>query len=304
MRPGFVRRMAANRNSWWVCSCKVRKKTKVRKKKKENEAGRGQSANSKERVKEEGCVSRRYWRHHAQFRTKAIGAASNTALLVFEQQTVPWPVQQEVQRAAQRDAQRAALASAAPATEVAPAESCAEGVAAAAALANMALYETASRLTASGATPPADSALKRAHELLSPPVVTRGIAQAYDNIRAMRRDLPFDCEETGKVAWLAVREALVLQICCTAGLLSAVEFERELGQAFGRTPRPEVRSQLHRTRAGICRLGRDRDNFMRSAPKIFDGALGDQQLTELYQAYAKCANGSSLAFASGGGCRG
>jgi hypothetical protein len=340
----------------------------------ENEAGRGQGATSKEPANEEGFVSWRFWHDHTRFRMKAILAASNAARLVREQQTVPWAVQLEVQRAAQRDAPRAALASAAPATEVAPAESCAEGVAAAAvlrnaallvfeqqtvpwavqrevqraaqrdaqratsasaalstdvapaescaegvaaaaALAKMALHETVSRLTASGATSQAASALNRVHELLSPPMVTRGIAEAHDSIfailadceaqdRGLRGERYADCEETGRVALLAVREALVLQICCTAGSLSAREFEFELGQAFGRRHRPEVRSRLHRTRAGICRLGRDRDRFMRSAPKIFDGGLGDQQLTELYQAYAKCANGSSLAFAPVGGCRG
>jgi len=192
----------------------------------------------------------------------------------------------------------------AQAPEVAPAESCAEGLAAAAALAKRAVYETASRLTASGVTPQAASALNRAQELLSPPVVTRRIAQAYDDIRAMCKDLPLDCEETGKVAALAVREALVLQICCTAGSLRDVGFKYALEQAFGRQPRPEVRSQLHLTRAAICRLGRDRDNFMRSAPKIFNGALGDQEMTELYQAYANCADGLKMASASGGGCRG
>jgi len=238
----------------------------------------------------------------------AAAALRNAALLVFEQQTVPWAVQREVQLAAQRDAQRAAPASVALATDVAHADSCVEGVAAAAALAKMALHETASRLTASGASPQAASALNRAYELLSPPMVTRRIAEAHDAIRAMnmpedrreyitmkRRHCIADCEETGQVALLAVREALVLQICCTAGSLSAVQFEFELEQAFGRKHRPDIpfeRLQLHRTRAGICRLGRDRDNFMRSAPKISNGALGDQQLTELYQAYAKCANGA------------
>jgi hypothetical protein len=151
----------------------------------ENEADRGQGATSKEQAKEGG----RDWaflRDHAKRCKKAHRAASNAALLVAGQQTVPWAVQREVQRAAQRDAQRASSASAALATDVAPAESCAEGVAAAAALAKMALHETVSRLTASGATPQAASALNRAHELLSPPMVTRGIAEAHDAILAMR----------------------------------------------------------------------------------------------------------------------
>jgi hypothetical protein len=83
----------------------------------ENEADRGQGATSKEQAKE-GGRDLAFLRDHAKRCKKAHRAASNAALLVAGQQTVPWAVQREVQRAAQRDAQRAAEASAAPATEL------------------------------------------------------------------------------------------------------------------------------------------------------------------------------------------
>jgi hypothetical protein len=122
-------------------------------------------------------------------------------------------------------------------------------------------------------------------------VDTKQIAQAYDDIRATREDHPQDCEEAGKIAALAVREALVLEICCTAGSLSDTGFVAALEHAFGRPLGPELRSQLLLTRAAIGRLGRDRDIFTHVAPKIFNGALGDQEVAELFQAYAKCAHG-------------
>jgi hypothetical protein len=160
--------------------------------------------------------------------------------------------------------------------------SCAKGVAAAAALAKRAILEAAAKSIAPGATPQVASAWNRAHELLEPPVDTKQIAQAYDDIRATREDHPQDCEEAGKIAALAVREALVLEICCTAGSLSDTGFVAALEHAFGRPLGPELRSQLLLTRAVIGR---------RVAPKIFNGALGDQEVAELFQAYAKCAHG-------------
>ena len=81
-----------------------------------------------------------------------------------------------------------------------------------------------------------------------------------------------------EVAVLAVREALVLEICYAAGTLSDVGFESAMEQAFRRQLGPELRSQLHLARSAICRLGRDRGNFMRTAPRIFNGALGDQEM--------------------------
>ena len=104
-----------------------------------------------------------------------------------------------------------------------------------------------------------------------------------------------------KVAALAVREALVLEVCYAAGTLSDVGFESEMEQAFRRQLGPQLRSQLHLARSAICRVGRDRSNFMRTALRIFNGALGDQEMNELYRAYADCALSVSAARCGPGG---
>ena len=98
-----------------------------------------------------------------------------------------------------------------------------------------------------------------------------------------------------KVAALAVREALVLEVCYAAGTLSDIRFESAMDQAFRRHLGPKLRSQLHLARSAICHLRRDRSNFMMTAPRIFNGALGDQEMNELYRAYAECALSVSVA---------
>ena len=106
-----------------------------------------------------------------------------------------------------------------------------EGIATSAALAKRAVYEARSKLN----VPDGDGMLSlrcqketgawdRCHHLLSRPVFRDKIAQAYDIVRALWMDLPVACEGTGRFAALAVREALVLEICCTSGSLSDLGF--------------------------------------------------------------------------------
>ena len=71
----------------------------------------------------------------------------------------------------------------------------------------------------------------RCHHLLSRPVSRDNMEQAYDIVWAPWMDLPVACVETGKFAALAVREALVLGICCTSGSLSDLGFLAALEQA-------------------------------------------------------------------------
>ena len=66
---------------------------------------------------------------------------------------------------------------------------------------------------------------------------------AYDKVRTLSRELPADIEEFAKVAAMTVREALVLEVCCTSGPLSDVGFITELEQAFGRQLGPQLCSQ-------------------------------------------------------------
>ena len=78
-----------------------------------------------------------------------------------------------------------------------------------------------------------------------------------------------DCEEALKFAALAVRELLVLVICCFAGyVMNDVRFEAALEETFGRTLGPELRSQLHLARNAIVRLAGSRTAFERAVPEI------------------------------------
>ena len=158
-------------------------------------------------------------------------------------------------------------------------------------VAKKAILEATPTQATPGAPPPDTSAWNRALELLEPPVNTEKIAQAFDDIRAARTDPPQDNAEAEKTAAMAVRQALVLDICGTAGTLSDSGFIAALESAFGRPLSPELRSQLFLTRTAIGRLGRDPATFMSAAPHLFSGALSDQEMVELFPAYENCADG-------------
>ena len=72
--------------------------------------------------------------------------------------------------------------------------------------------------------------------------------------------------------------------------MSDIGFESALEEAFQRQLGPELRSQLHLARSGICRLSRDRTVFERAAPKIFRSTPSAEELQALFAANAESAN--------------
>jgi hypothetical protein len=125
--------------------------------------------------------------------------------------------------------------------------------------------------------------------LLQTPLTVFAFAKAYDCVREVRQSCSPTCEDTSKWVALAVREVLILQICIsTAGsLLTEIGFEAALGTAFARPLGPKLRSQLHLAHNTICRLGRDRADFDRKAPKMFNcsGLLTTEEWLALFSTY-------------------
>ena len=90
--------------------------------------------------------------------------------------------------------------------------------------------------------------------LLEPPLETHQLqnamlpaAQAYDLVFEVRKTCSptaFGCEDVAKPAALAVREVLVLQICCSSVSMNDAAFEISLKRSFGRQLESELRSQL------------------------------------------------------------
>jgi hypothetical protein len=116
------------------------------------------------------------------------------------------------------------------------------------------------------------------------------VAQAYDFVREIRKACSPSCQDVAKFAALAVRETLILQICCSVGTMTDIGFENALETAFSRQLGPEMRSQLHLARSAICRLGRDVTVFHRAAPKIFSSQLHPDELNALFMAYSGCTD--------------
>ncbi len=143
--------------------------------------------------------------------------------------------------------------------------------------------------------------LQLAQDLMAKPPTPQLAAEAYDLVREVRkRSVPSshrcsceDCEEALKFAALAVRELLVLVICCFAGyMMSDVRFEAALEEAFGRTLGPELRSQLHLARSAIVRLAGGLAEFERAAPKIFSSSTlsaENEKSDALFSTYQQCS---------------
>ena len=172
-----------------------------------------------------------------------------------------------------------------------------DGVTVGAELARKAVERICEKLETDGMNVEKVQKLHRALAHLQPPLAAQPSAKAYDLVRDVRKVCDPGCEELGKFAALAVREVLVLQICCPADSMSDVGFESALEDAFQRQLSPELRSQLHLARSAICRLGRDRTVFDRAAPKIFSSSLSQEEMEALFSTYAECTN--SVTSASG-----
>ena len=181
-----------------------------------------------------------------------------------------------------------------------------EGVTAAAGLACKAVLALGEQLEREGVDNEKLQKLHQAHRHLQTPVTavpaaqadhTGSVvptalpgAQAYDFVREIRKSCSLACEAPAKFAALAVRETLILHICCSVGTMTDIGFENALETAFGRRLGPELRSQLHLARSAICRLGRDVTVFQRAAPKKFGSQLHPDDLKELFISYSGCTD--------------
>ena len=171
------------------------------------------------------------------------------------------------------------------------------GLIVAATLARKAVLVARQKLEREGA--PDAEKLQRALDLLQPPLSAQPAAQAYDLVREVRKGCAPSCEELGKFAALAVREVLVLQICCARGSMSDIGFESALEHAFERQLGAELRSQLHLARAAICRLTLDRTKFDRAVPKLFGSTLSSEEVQVVFSTYAACSECTMEPKASG-----
>ena len=163
-----------------------------------------------------------------------------------------------------------------------------EGVTIAAGLAREAVLAFDEQLAREGVDVEKLQKLHRALRHLQTPLTAQPAAKAYDFVREIRKGCGPICEDLGKFAALAVRDTLVLHICCSVGSMSDIGFDSALENAFERQLSPELRSQLHLARSAICRLGRDFYVFARAAPKIFSSQLTQEELNAVFRAYETC----------------
>ena len=77
-----------------------------------------------------------------------------------------------------------------------------------------------------------------AHAYLQPPFSTKSFAKAYNlvmDVRNFSKNCSEQCEVLSKTAAMAIRDALVLQLCCGVDSMSYVRFEFAVESAFNIT---------------------------------------------------------------------
>ena len=90
---------------------------------------------------------------------------------------------------------------------------------------------------------------------------------------------------------MLVRELLMLEICCSHGILSDIGFERSLELAFGMAVGPQLRSQCHLVRSSICRMGAENVLFPNMCRRLYhctDLRFDDASFQVLFDAYEHC----------------
>ena len=120
-----------------------------------------------------------------------------------------------------------------------------------------------------------------AHAYLQPPFSARRFAKAYNLVmdrRNFSKKCSPQCEELSKNAALAIRDALVLQICCGVDSISYVCFGFAVETAFNIKNikvfkdtcggQSDLDSQMHLSCNSIRTLVRDRSLFDRTVGKI------------------------------------
>ena len=139
-----------------------------------------------------------------------------------------------------------------------------------------------------------------AHAYLLPPFSTKSSAKAYNlvmDVRNLSKDCSKQCEALSKNAALAIRDALVLQICCGVDSMSYVCFGFAVETAFNIKNikvfkdtcggQSDLDSQMHLSCKSIRTLARDRSSFDRNMEKI--GPMPAEDLKTLFAAYVRCA---------------
>ena len=88
-------------------------------------------------------------------------------------------------------------------------------------------------------------------------------------MREVRKKRGPRCEAISKFVALAVREVLVLQVCCVKEYVCDIDFERAMEQASATQLDPELCAQQNLARNAIPR----RRTFELAAPRIFRAPL-------------------------------
>ena len=129
-------------------------------------------------------------------------------------------------------------------------------------------------------------------ELLLPPLSAQNVAMCYDRVRAVHADvsaLSAGSRAMTNDATRAVREVLILGVCCSANRLSDQDFDSALQEAFRRHLDPPLRSQMHLARTAIYRVGTRPATFSDRVPRLWSGPFSTREMYALWYAYCGAA---------------
>ena len=138
-----------------------------------------------------------------------------------------------------------------------------------------------------------------------PPFSAKRSAKAYNlvmDVRIFAKNSSEQCEVLTKTAAMAIRDALVLQLCCRVDSMSYVCFKIAVESAFEITNTNDFKytceecdlvSQMHLSCNSIRTLARNRKLFDRKMEKYF-GPMLAEDLNTLFAAYVRCAATASF----------
>ena len=144
-----------------------------------------------------------------------------------------------------------------------------------------------------------------AHAYLQPPFSTKSSAKAYNlvmDVRILSKNCSEQCEVLSKTAAIAIRDALVLQLCCDVDSMSYDCFKFAVESAFEIPNTKDFKytceehdlvSQMHLSCNSIRTLARNRENFDQKMEKHF-GPMLAEDLNTLFAAYVRCAATASF----------
>ena len=127
--------------------------------------------------------------------------------------------------------------------------------------------------------------LSRVLQIMERPAVTEiDIAEAYTMLLDARIATPQLCEKQCKAASIALRDLLVVHMCCVRGTMTREELDRAFDAAFQGALSSVRRSQFHLAAAAICSLASEADFTMQFEKKI-QTRLSPEDSTALYDVY-------------------